>query len=175
MRNGNRQGRRKKRRSLKNMMQCLCSGEQLRRGGMDEMAVLSSSDSLATKDYYLATTGSGRSGQDGQLQGRLDAGNIKDAELSLRLKRCGKSCRLRWLNYLRPNIKHGEFSDEEDRIICSLYANIGSRWSIIAAQLPERTDNDIKNYWNTKLKKKLMALLPSHHHNQQNPPPFISD
>ncbi|MED6184456.1 hypothetical protein PIB30_047579 [Stylosanthes scabra] len=84
------------------------------------------------------------------------------------LKRCGKSCRLRWLNYLRPNIKHGEFSDEEDRIICSLYANIGSRWSIIAAQLPGRTDNDIKNYWNTKLKKKLMALLP--HHHQQNPP-----
>ncbi|PHU15847.1 Transcription factor RAX2 [Capsicum chinense] len=75
------------------------------------------------------------------------------------LKRCGKSCRLRWLNYLRPNIKHGDFSDEEDRIICSLYANIGSRWSIIAAQLPGRTDNDIKNYWNTKLKKKLMGFI----------------
>ncbi|XP_021824671.1 transcription factor MYB36 isoform X2 [Prunus avium] len=79
------------------------------------------------------------------------------------LRRCGKSCRLRWLNYLRPNIKHGEFSDEEDRIICNLFTNIGSRWSIIAAQLPGRTDNDIKNYWNTKLKKKLMGLnmLPS--------------
>ncbi|KAK3019027.1 hypothetical protein RJ639_004309, partial [Escallonia herrerae] len=75
------------------------------------------------------------------------------------LKRCGKSCRLRWLNYLRPNIKHGEFSDDEDRIICSLYASIGSRWSIIAAQLPGRTDNDIKNYWNTKLKKKLMRFM----------------
>ncbi|MCD9646813.1 Bud site selection protein, Revert to axial protein 2 [Datura stramonium] len=45
------------------------------------------------------------------------------------LRRCGKSCRLRWLNYLRPNIKHGDFSDEEDRIICTLYANIGSRYS----------------------------------------------
>ncbi|KAL2511216.1 transcription factor RAX2-like [Abeliophyllum distichum] len=85
------------------------------------------------------------------------------------LKRCGKSCRLRWLNYLRPNIKHGEFSDEEDRIICTLYANIGSRWSIIAAQLPGRTDNDIKNYWNTKLKKKLMGMM---HSNQGNTPPF---
>lgn len=74
------------------------------------------------------------------------------------LTRCGKSCRLRWLNYLRPNIKHGEFSDDEERIICSLYASIGSRWSIIAAQLPGRTDNDIKNYWNTKLKKKLMSM-----------------
>ncbi|CAA0813542.1 myb domain protein 36 [Striga hermonthica] len=90
------------------------------------------------------------------------------------LKRCGKSCRLRWLNYLRPNIKHGEFSDEEDRIICTLYASIGSRWSIIAAQLPGRTDNDIKNYWNTKLKKKLIMGI-----NNNNPiskfiprPPF---
>ncbi|XP_076957554.1 uncharacterized protein LOC143633080 [Bidens hawaiensis] len=77
------------------------------------------------------------------------------------LKRCGKSCRLRWLNYLRPNIKHGEFTDDEDKIICNLYANIGSRWSIIAAQLPGRTDNDIKNYWNTKLKKKILSMLPS--------------
>ncbi|XP_020262539.1 transcription factor MYB36-like [Asparagus officinalis] len=76
------------------------------------------------------------------------------------LKRCGKSCRLRWLNYLRPNIKHGEFSDDEDRIICTLFATIGSRWSIIAAQLPGRTDNDIKNYWNTKLKKKLLGISP---------------
>eukprot|EP00253_Pinus_taeda_P001229 PITA_01229 len=73
------------------------------------------------------------------------------------LKRCGKSCRLRWLNYLRPNLKHGGFSEEEDNIICNLYISIGSRWSIIAAQLPGRTDNDIKNYWNTKLKKKLLG------------------
>ncbi|KAL3840516.1 hypothetical protein ACJIZ3_025107 [Penstemon smallii] len=73
------------------------------------------------------------------------------------LKRCGKSCRLRWLNYLRPNIKHGGFSEEEDNIICSLYISIGSRWSIIAAQLPGRTDNDVKNYWNTRLKKKLLG------------------
>ncbi|KAL5208007.1 hypothetical protein ABZP36_032442 [Zizania latifolia] len=73
------------------------------------------------------------------------------------LNRCGKSCRLRWLNYLRPNIKHGDFTEEEEHIICSLYISIGSRWSIIAAQLPGRTDNDIKNYWNTKLKKKLLG------------------
>ncbi|KAI9195097.1 hypothetical protein LWI28_011593 [Acer negundo] len=89
------------------------------------------------------------------------------------LKRCGKSCRLRWLNYLRPNIKHGDFTDEEDRIICTLFASIGSRWSIIAAQLPGRTDNDIKNYWNTKLKKKLMALAPPPPP-QRKPSPFPS-
>ncbi|XP_010530475.1 PREDICTED: transcription factor RAX2-like [Tarenaya hassleriana] len=75
------------------------------------------------------------------------------------LKRCGKSCRLRWLNYLRPNIRHGDFTEEEDRIICSLFASIGSRWSVIAAHLHGRTDNDIKNYWNTKLKKKLIASM----------------
>ncbi|XP_057806825.1 transcription factor RAX3-like [Salvia miltiorrhiza] len=73
------------------------------------------------------------------------------------LKRCGKSCRLRWLNYLRPNLKHGGFTEDEDNLICSLYISIGSRWSIIAAQLPGRTDNDIKNYWNTRLKKKLLV------------------
>ncbi|KAL5729016.1 hypothetical protein ACHQM5_002026 [Ranunculus cassubicifolius] len=79
------------------------------------------------------------------------------------LKRCGKSCRLRWLNYLRPNLKHGGFSEEEDNMICNLYISIGSRWSIIAAQLPGRTDNDIKNYWNTKLKKKLLGKQRKEH------------
>nr|URY18976.1 MYB protein [Zanthoxylum bungeanum] len=72
------------------------------------------------------------------------------------LNRCGKSCRLRWLNYLRPDIKHGGFTEEEDNIICSLYLSIGSRWSVIASRLPGRTDNDVKNYWNTKLNKKFM-------------------
>ncbi|KAF8101634.1 hypothetical protein N665_0203s0046 [Sinapis alba] len=82
------------------------------------------------------------------------------------LRRCGKSCRLRWLNYLRPNIRHGDFTEEEDNIICSLFASIGSRWSVIAAHLHGRTDNDIKNYWNTKLKKKLIATMapPRPHH-----------
>ncbi|KAL6615806.1 hypothetical protein ACP70R_038076 [Stipagrostis hirtigluma subsp. patula] len=75
------------------------------------------------------------------------------------LNRCGKSCRLRWLNYLRPDIKHGGYTEQEDRIICSLYNSIGSRWSIIASKLPGRTDNDVKNYWNTKLKKKAAAAM----------------
>ncbi|KAL5060043.1 hypothetical protein RYX36_031647 [Vicia faba] len=77
------------------------------------------------------------------------------------LTRCGKSCRLRWLNYLRPNIKHGDFSDSEDNIICTLFSSIGSRWSIIASKLQGRTDNDVKNYWNTKLKKKYMSMNQS--------------
>jgi transcription factor MYB, plant len=79
------------------------------------------------------------------------------------LNRCGKSCRLRWLNYLRPDIKHGGYTEQEDRIICSLYSSIGSRWSIIASKLPGRTDNDVKNYWNTKLKKKAFPLSVQQH------------
>ncbi|EXB94577.1 Transcription factor RAX3 [Morus notabilis] len=99
--------------------------------------------------------------EDAKLKAYIDkygtGGNWIALPQKIGLKRCGKSCRLRWLNYLRPNIKHGGFSEEEDNIICSLYISIGSRWSIIAAQLPGRTDNDIKNYWNTRLKKKLLG------------------
>ncbi|KAL3643205.1 hypothetical protein CASFOL_014020 [Castilleja foliolosa] len=99
--------------------------------------------------------------EDAKLKDYIDkfgtGGNWIALPQKIGLKRCGKSCRLRWLNYLRPNIKHGGFTEEEDNLICSLYISIGSRWSIIAAQLPGRTDNDIKNYWNTRLKKKLMG------------------
>ncbi|CAM0954034.1 unnamed protein product [Alopecurus aequalis] len=87
------------------------------------------------------------------------------------LNRCDKSCRLRWLNYLRPDIRHGVYTDREDRVICSLYASIGSRWSIIASKLPGRTDNDVKNYWNTKLKKKYHAGLGRAFSAPSTPPP----
>lgn len=89
------------------------------------------------------------------------------------LRRCGKSCRLRWLNYLRPDIKHGGFTEEEDKVICAIYNQMGSRWSVIASQLPGRTDNDVKNYWNTKLKKKL-AKFHSNGNAANNPNPFSS-
>ncbi|XP_043704600.1 transcription factor MYB35-like [Telopea speciosissima] len=74
------------------------------------------------------------------------------------LKRCGKSCRLRWTNYLRPDLKHDTFTPQEEKLIVRLHKAIGSRWSLIAAQLPGRTDNDIKNFWNTKLRKKLQQM-----------------
>ncbi|KAL8471495.1 hypothetical protein ACS0TY_028948 [Phlomoides rotata] len=74
------------------------------------------------------------------------------------LNRCGKSCRLRWTNYLRPDLKHDNFTPEEEECILEMHKTIGSRWSLIARQLPGRTDNDVKNYWNTKLKKKLSKL-----------------
>ncbi|KAM0855650.1 hypothetical protein ACQ4PT_049623 [Festuca glaucescens] len=98
--------------------------------------------------------------EDEQLRSYVQAHGIGGNWIALPqkagLNRCGKSCRLRWLNYLRPDIRHGGYTDHEDRVICSLYASIGSRWSIIASKLPGRTDNDVKNYWNTKLKKKAM-------------------
>lgn len=74
------------------------------------------------------------------------------------LLRCGKSCRLRWTNYLRPDIKRGKFSFDEEQTILQLHAILGNKWSAIAAHLPGRTDNEIKNYWNTHLKKRLLQM-----------------
>ncbi|OIW17094.1 hypothetical protein TanjilG_20198 [Lupinus angustifolius] len=71
------------------------------------------------------------------------------------LKRCGKSCRLRWLNYLRPGIKRGNITNDEEDLIIRLHNLLGNRWSIIAGRLPGRTDNEIKNYWNTNIRRKL--------------------
>ncbi|XP_058096825.1 transcription factor MYB93-like [Magnolia sinica] len=74
------------------------------------------------------------------------------------LNRCGKSCRLRWTNYLRPDIKRGKFSKEEEETILNLHSFLGNKWSAIATHLPGRTDNEIKNFWNTHLKKKLIQM-----------------
>ncbi|XP_021276938.1 transcription factor WER-like [Herrania umbratica] len=71
------------------------------------------------------------------------------------LKRCGKSCRLRWVNYLRPDVKRGNISQDEEDLIIRLQRLLGNRWSLIAGRLPGRTDNEIKNYWNTILRKKV--------------------
>ncbi|XP_065857997.1 MYB-like transcription factor ODO1 [Euphorbia lathyris] len=74
------------------------------------------------------------------------------------LRRCGKSCRLRWTNYLRPDLKRGLLTDSEEQLVIDLHAHLGNRWSKIAARLPGRTDNEIKNHWNTHIKKKLLKM-----------------
>ncbi|KAF4397034.1 hypothetical protein G4B88_008880, partial [Cannabis sativa] len=82
-------------------------------------------------------------------------GNWRSVPTNTGLMRCSKSCRLRWTNYLRPGIKRGNFTPHEEGMIIHLQALLGNKWASIASYLPQRTDNDIKNYWNTHLKKKL--------------------
>ncbi|KAJ9164476.1 hypothetical protein P3X46_024050 [Hevea brasiliensis] len=76
------------------------------------------------------------------------------------LLRCGKSCRLRWINYLRPDVKRGNFTKEEEEAIIKLHQTLGNKWSKIASHFPGRTDNEIKNVWNTHLKKRLAFKVP---------------
>ncbi|BAT83375.1 myb-related protein 306-like [Vigna umbellata] len=85
-------------------------------------------------------------------------GNWRTVPTKTGLSRCSKSCRLRWTNYLRPGIKRGNFTEQEEKMIIHLQDLLGNRWAAIASYLPQRTDNDIKNYWNTHLRKKLKKL-----------------
>ncbi|MED6131139.1 hypothetical protein PIB30_007107 [Stylosanthes scabra] len=86
---------------------------------------------------------------------RYGHGNWRALPKQAGLLRCGKSCRLRWINYLRPDIKRGKFSKEEEDTILKLHAVLGNRWSAIAARLQGRTDNEVKNFWHTHLKKRI--------------------
>ncbi|XP_076911874.1 myb-related protein 306-like [Bidens hawaiensis] len=105
---------------------------------------------------------------------RNGPGNWRSVPTNTGLLRCSKSCRLRWTNYLRPGIKRGHFTEQEEKMIIHLQDLLGNRWAAIASYLPQRTDNDIKNYWNTHLKKKLDKLKGNsdqenpHHHDHHH-------
>ncbi|KAF5763599.1 putative transcription factor MYB family [Helianthus annuus] len=87
--------------------------------------------------------------------------------LNAGLNRCRKSCRLRWVNYLRPNIKRGDFQEDEVDLILRLHKLLGNRWTLIAGRIPGRTANDVKNYWNTNLRSRISRkkhkVEPSQH------------
>ncbi|EPS61331.1 hypothetical protein M569_13466 [Genlisea aurea] len=108
-------------------------------------------------------------------------GNWRAVPTNTGLLRCSKSCRLRWTNYLRPGIKRGNFTPHEEGMIIHLQALLGNKWAAIATYLPQRTDNDIKNYWNTHLKKKLKMMQSepqlagdsaTYHQFMTKPPPY---
>ncbi|XWS53174.1 hypothetical protein CRYUN_Cryun11dG0135200 [Craigia yunnanensis] len=88
------------------------------------------------------------------------------------LNRTGKSCRLRWVNYLHPGLKRGKMTPQEERLVLELHAKWGNRWSRIARKLPGRTDNEIKNYWRTHMRKKAQekkrAMSPSSSSNRHS-------
>ncbi|XP_020102070.1 transcription factor GAMYB-like [Ananas comosus] len=94
-------------------------------------------------------------------------GNWNVVQKNSGLLRCGKSCRLRWINHLRPDLRKDPMSPEEAEIIVELHSILGNKWAKMVQFLPGRTDNEIKNFWNTRRKRLKRAKLASYPDNVQ--------
>ncbi|XP_068669124.1 transcription factor MYB97-like [Aristolochia californica] len=130
-------------------MICNGAGDDTSTGGGGSGAALKKGPWTASEDAFLM-----------EYVKSHGEGNWNSVQKNSGLSRCGKSCRLRWANHLRPNLKKGSFSPDEERLILELHAKHGNKWARMAAQLPGRTDNEIKNYWNTRIKRRQRAGLP---------------